>query len=283
MMSGTRPQALTAILRPEPQPSSLFLTRLVPEIRSMIYGYIVGEGNLHIFVYEQNLVTLRCLNPASLGLTGHETCIGMPNTDSPPGINWKYKEVQERTASEEKRHVGALLTVCRTIYLESVDTLYRTHILHFNNMISITTFPRAMIPRHLEALHHVRLFLALHGRGKHMSAYFHNSFSRNWPGWDAASAPGDTPWASVWAAMAELKSLHTLVVTLELKPSPSHRVVKDPDRCREVTIEDETLLLDPTKEVTCNDFLLRVNWPSTGNCLKKYPFRIERYTQDTKT
>ncbi|KAH8649100.1 hypothetical protein BX600DRAFT_110196 [Xylariales sp. PMI_506] len=256
---------------------SLFLQLLLPEIRSIVYEYVFGSRYLHMFVYEQKLVSLPCRNPGMLDSTSHEVCIGMPMSES-PGYGWDPKSVQQKQSNSNHEHhtICALLTVCRTIYKEAVDALYRTHNFHFNNLISITVFPRAMLRQHLDAVHHIRISLALFIDGNQLYAYLNNSFSRTWPGWDETKAPGDTPWQCAWSTIRDMKSLHTLVVTLEV--NPYSRMRKDQHWTASMAADFETLLFQPLKEVTCNDFLLRVNWPLIESSkLQKYPFRIERF------
>ncbi|KAI2777673.1 hypothetical protein F4815DRAFT_282275 [Daldinia loculata] len=271
----TTPQALTTTLKPIPQTDSLFLTALAPEIRIMIYEYVFGCGDLHIFIYEQKLISMLCRNPTATGIDGHESCISMPMSRS-TGMNWNPDTIRERLASPNTRHVSALLAVCCTIYLESVDILYKSHVLHFSNLFSVSVFPRAIIPHHLDMLHHVRLSLALFNRGTMIHVYFNNSFSRSWPGWDEKSLSGDTPWHCAWNAIGELKSLHTLLVTLEVLREDHQR--EEPHWHRSMPSDFETSLFQPMKQVSCGDFLLRVNWPSTGKPLDEYPFRIEHFT-----
>ncbi|KAI8963568.1 hypothetical protein F5Y11DRAFT_346381 [Daldinia sp. FL1419] len=277
LSSTTAPKALTSTLKPVPQTSSLFLTALIPEIRIIIYEYVFECKDLHIFIYEQQLVSMLCKNPTAIGIDGHENCIGMPMSRS-PGMGWNQDAIQERLSPSNKRHVSALLAVCCAIYLESVDILYERYTLHFSNLFSISVFPRAMIPHHLDMLHHVRLSLALFNRGTMIHAYFNNSFSRSWPGWDEGSLSGDTPWDCAWNAIGELTSLHSLLVTIEVLREDHGR--EDPHWHRSMSSDFEASLLQPMKQVKCDNFLLRVNWPSTRSplTLDEYPFQIQRFT-----
>lgn len=133
-------------------------------------------------------------------------------------------------------------------------------------------FPRAIIPHHLDVLQHIKLSLALFKRGDIIHAYFNNAFSRNWQGWDEASAAGDTPWQCTWNAIAELRALHTLSVTLEVSPEDHDALWS-----RSMPADFETLLFQPMRQVVCEDFTVRVNWPCTGNMFEGCPFRLERF------
>jgi hypothetical protein len=147
-------------------------------------------------------------------------------------------------------------------------------------MVSIIVFPRAIIIHHLEYLHHVRLSLALYGNGSNMRVHFNNCFSRKWPGWDDGSVPGDTPWECLWSVIKDFKSLHTLTVTLEASGPHWH---KTPHWARSIAAGAEMLLFNPMKQVTCNDFLLRVNWTPAESILNECPFRIECFTEEAET
>ncbi|KAK9782644.1 hypothetical protein SCAR479_00987 [Seiridium cardinale] len=192
-----------------------------------------------------------------------------------PGFDWDYGAVKARFAPSDVHCSPALLTACRTIYLEAIDVLYWTHNLHFSTMISMSIFPRVMIPHHLELLRHVRLSLSLFVRGNEIHSYLHNSFSQDWPGWDEASAPGDTPWDGAWKAIGELKSLRTLLVTLEV--TPDNKQYRICPWYRSMPKDFETQLFQPLKQITCDDFLVRVNWPHIAQDTPAYPFRLECY------
>ncbi|OTB02096.1 hypothetical protein M426DRAFT_205344 [Hypoxylon sp. CI-4A] len=268
-----KPRGLTPTPDPKSQSDSLFLTMLLPEIRFIIYEYVFGHRNLHIFIYEQKLVSLFCQNPTAAGLDGHEACIGMSMSQIPGTEWWKPEGIRERLMAGVMHHNAALLTTCRTIYHESIDVLYETHVLHFSNLFAISAFPQAFLPHHLHLLRHIRLSLTLFNRNNVIHAYFNNAFSRSWPGWDGSNASGGTPWQCAWSAVGGLKSLQTLLVTLEVmrddhQPGDLHWSRSMPE-------DFETAILEPMKQVVCEDFLLRVNWPSTGNDFREYPFRIE--------
>lgn len=107
--------ALSDFLEPEPQPASLFLSKLPPEIRSQIYDRVFGYRHLHIFIYEQKLVSLVCQHPTAVDPDGHEECIGMSMSRSKRP--WNDDGIRQRPppAAPDKRrqHFSALLTVCR--------------------------------------------------------------------------------------------------------------------------------------------------------------------------
>ncbi|KAK8113486.1 hypothetical protein PG984_014012 [Apiospora sp. TS-2023a] len=284
-----RPRALIDTLEPEPQPASLFLSRLPPEIRSHIYDHVFGYRHLHIFIYEQKLVCLVCQNPTAVDPDDHEECIGMSMSRSK--IPWSDDGIKRRAPSapdKKRQHLSALLAVCRTMYLETVESLYRTHTFHFSNIVSLTVFPREIIPRHRALLHHLRIDLLLLGNASGTShdelyIFLHNSLSQKWTDWDEASSSdagggGDTPWECAWGAVAELTSLHTLVVTIEISTPSTGSSNLD------MAAGLEKWLFEPLAKVTCNDFLLRVNWsappmtPDIDQAEPEYPFRVERFT-----
>ncbi|KAK7967896.1 uncharacterized protein PG986_002173 [Apiospora aurea] len=275
-------------LEPKPQPACLFFRKLPPEIRRQVYEHVFGYGHLHIFIYEQRLVCLLCQNPTAVGPDGHDVCIGMSMSRfKRPWNDDAFKQLPPNPASDKKRqHLSALLTVCRTMYLETVDTLYRSHVFHFSNIISMAVFPREIVPRHRDMLHHLRIDLSLLacGRADELYIFIHNSFSQKWPAWDDDDGAGgdageETPWECAWGAH---RGAHTLIVTIEItRPRGDH---DDTDNWARpgVSASLETSLFEPLTKIVCNDFLLRVNWPVPapieGQWGPDYSFRIERFT-----
>ncbi|KAK7935941.1 hypothetical protein PG985_001436 [Apiospora marii] len=293
------PSALIETLEPQPQPASLFLTKLPPEVRSQIYDCVFGCRHLHIFIYEKKLVCLVCQHPAARDPDEHTECIGMSMSKSKrPWNDDGIKQQRSPLAPDEKRqHLSALLTVCRTMYLETADSLYRTHTFHFSNIVSLLVFPRETIPHHRALLRDLRIDLfLLANRSRDPSTpdklyiFLHNSLGEKWDKWDkeaaAAASGGKTPWECAWAAVAELPSLRTLTVSLEISnPSGEDgRLVR-----QSMSADTERALLGPLARVTCRDYTLRVNWPAPETALDTaeeeegrpkpaYPFRIERFT-----
>lgn len=113
-----RPCALSDILEPAPQPASLFLSKLPTEIRSQIYDRVIGYRHLHIFIYEQKLICLGCLNPEAVDSDGHEECIGMSMSRSkrPWNDDGIKQRISSPTPEKERHHLSALLTVCRIMW-----------------------------------------------------------------------------------------------------------------------------------------------------------------------
>ncbi|KAK8065198.1 hypothetical protein PG997_011945 [Apiospora hydei] len=267
-------------LEPKPQPDSLFFCKLPPEIRHQVYEHVFGYRHLHIFIYQQQLVCLLCQNPTAVDPDGHELCIGMSMSQSKrPWNDDAFKHLPPNPASEKTRqHLSALLTVCRTMYLETVDSLYRSHVFHFSNIISMAVFPREIVPRHRDMLHHLRIDLSLLARGRadELYIFIHNSFSQKWPAWDDDGAGGnageETPWECAWGAIAGLTSLHTLITEGD----------HDDTSRLGVSASLEKSLFEPLTKINCNDFLLRVNWPAPPPTEDQsgpdYSFRIERFT-----
>ncbi|KAK8004628.1 glutamate-cysteine ligase catalytic subunit [Apiospora arundinis] len=300
MMTMGKSRALCDTREPEPQPGSLFLSKLPPEIRHQIYDHVFGHRHLHIFVYERRLVCLACLDPTAVEPEAHEPCIGMSLSGSQrpwsdEGLKQQQQQPQQLAPSSDSsssdglekkdcQGLAALLTVCRTMYFEMADSLYRTHVFHFSNLISMTVFPRQMIPRHCNMVHHVRIDLSLLAHGTEpdgLYCFIHNSFSDKWSEWgeeeDGETAGNDTPWEYAWGAIASLKSLRTLRVTIELTCN------KDLAR-NSIALCLERSIFQPLRKVTAsNDFLLRVNWPAPSateeeeQLESEYPFRIERF------
>lgn len=159
---------------------------------------------------------------------------------------------------------------------------------HFSNIVSLTVFPREIIPRHRAMIHHLRidLFLLASDSTMHGELYIllHNSLSQKWTDWDeeaaAAGGGGDTPWQCAWGAVAELTSLHTLVLTIEIS---APRGNKGYLTRQSMSAGLEKWLFEPLVKVTCNDFLLRVNWSAPSLATEEdqpkpaYPFRIKRF------
>jgi hypothetical protein len=116
----------------------------------------------------------------------------------------------------DSRHTSRLSADAFHRYAEAVDILYRTSNLYFSNFLSICVFPRTVISHHLDNVRHLRLWLTLHWREDGLVANFHNTFGGVWPGWNGGAGEGDTPWECVWAVVASMRSLHTLIVTLQV-------------------------------------------------------------------
>ncbi|KAK8034193.1 hypothetical protein PG993_009188 [Apiospora rasikravindrae] len=285
-----RPYPLSSTLEAKPQPDSLFLSKLPAEIRLQVYEHVFGYRHLHIFIYEQRLVCLLCQNPTATDPGDHEGCIGMSMSKSKrPWNDDAFKQVPSSPASEKKRqHLAALLTVCHTMYLETVDDLYRSHVFHFSNIISMAVFPREIIPHYRDMLHHVRidLFLLTRGSADELYIFIHNSFSQKWPSWEdeaGGNAGDETPWECAWGAIAGLTSLHTLRVTIEVTRPRGDYDDTDDWLHQGMSATFEKSLFEPLTKITCNNFLLRVNWPAPPMTDKSqqepgYPFRIERFT-----
>jgi len=111
-------------VEPRPQPNSPFLTRLPPEIRHEIYEHVFGYENLHIFIYEQKLLSLVCRHPTAVEPDGHEECIGMSLSGckrswTDEGLKKQQQQLLSPPSSfcpgkkKERHHLTALLAVCR--------------------------------------------------------------------------------------------------------------------------------------------------------------------------
>ncbi|ETS77082.1 hypothetical protein PFICI_10956 [Pestalotiopsis fici W106-1] len=260
------------------QTSSLFFTMLLPELRFMIYEHVFGPKHLHMFIHDKKLAGLRCLEPTSTDTSDHEKCIGLPLETNFTMEQEQLDLFRDRQPLSERSPVGALLTACRLIYSEAVDVLYRTSTIHFSNIVSICVFPRTVIPHHLDNVRHVRLSLFLEWRRDGLVTKSHNAFGGVWPGWDGGIGHGDTPWECVWAVVASMRSLHTLVVTIHIL---GFRARRDELSRQGTQLDDfETPLFEPLKQISpCNYFLLRVSWPSSGQQFDEYPFRLERFVE----
>lgn len=248
----------------------------------MIYEHVFGPKHLHMFVHGDKLAGLRCLHPASTDTDDHKECIGVPLESNFTMEQQQLDLFRDREPLSERSPTGALLTVCRLMYSEAIDTLYRTSTLHFSNFVSICVFPRTVIPHHLDNVRHVRLSLALHTSWDGLCANLHDAFGGVWSGWDGGDGVGDTPWECVWAVVASMRSLHTLIVTLQI--NPGHRPGIPWWDKQEDLGDFETPLFKPLRQITfCNYFLLRVNWPSRGQNFDGYPFRLQRFTSQART
>jgi hypothetical protein len=86
---------------------------LLPEIRFMIYEHAYGPKHVHIFVHENKLAGLRCLEPTSIDPDDHEKCIGLPLESNFTMRQEQLDLFHDRGTFSEAGTVGTLLTVCR--------------------------------------------------------------------------------------------------------------------------------------------------------------------------
>ncbi|KAL9030618.1 MAG: hypothetical protein Q9180_006884, partial [Flavoplaca navasiana] len=108
-LPSPRPHSLS-IPPKTPQPASLLLTRLPPEIRQEIYKYVVGGNLIHILRKGKHLAHVRCtranLTDFERGCRPYAACT-------------VYDEIGA-IASTSNGNV-ALLRTCRAVYAEAVE------------------------------------------------------------------------------------------------------------------------------------------------------------------
>ncbi|OQE77751.1 hypothetical protein PENNAL_c0058G04882 [Penicillium nalgiovense] len=170
-----------------PQSQSQLLTRLSPELRLMIWGFVLADQRIHIIQCNKRLghVNSTC-----------EICHGT-------GISQPAKEADLARWSKVKL-LGLALT-CRQIYHESIPMLYTHPTLEFSNPWSLPYLLPTIRPEHRDRIRAIELRW---------------SFPGHWlPSKDSVRAvyvsAGRTQWIETCRAVSQLRSLRSFVLVLE--------------------------------------------------------------------
>ncbi|CAI7620150.1 unnamed protein product [Penicillium crustosum] len=193
---------------PSPQLQSRLLTRLSPELRLMIWEFVLADQRIHIIqCSKQRLGHVVCpcaLEPRSSLPKRHtrqnsnlcEICHGT-------GISQPAKEADLLRWNKVKL-LGLALT-CRQIYHESIPLLYTLPTLEFSNPWTLPYFLPTIPPSHRDRIRTIELRW---------------SFPGHWlPSKDSVRAvyvsAGRTQWTETCRAVSQLKSLRSFVLVLE--------------------------------------------------------------------
>ncbi|KAJ5615652.1 hypothetical protein N7537_000766 [Penicillium hordei] len=195
---------------PSPQPQSRLLTRLSPELRLMIWEFVLADQRIHIIqCNKQRLGHVVCpcaLVPGSSSPKRHtrhtqnshlcEICHGT-------GISQPAKEADLLRWNKVKL-LGLALT-CRQIYHESIPLLYTLPTLEFSNPWTLPYFLPTIPPSHRDRIRTIELRW---------------SFPGHWlPSKDSVRAvyvsAGRPQWTETCRAVSQLRSLRSFVLVLE--------------------------------------------------------------------
>ncbi|KAJ5184847.1 hypothetical protein N7491_007284 [Penicillium cf. griseofulvum] len=185
------------------QPQSQLLTRLSPELRLMIWGYVLANQRIHIIQCKQRLGHVVC--PCALSNSQRHTCQNNSFCEicHGNGISQPAKEAN-LTRWNKVKLLGLALT-CRQIYHESIPLLYTLPTLEFSNPWTLPYFLPTIPPEHQQRIRAIELRW---------------SFPGHWlPSKDSVRAvyvsAGQTQWTETCRAVSQLESLRSFVLVLE--------------------------------------------------------------------
>ncbi|KAJ5208375.1 hypothetical protein N7449_002754 [Penicillium cf. viridicatum] len=197
---------------PSPQLQSRLLTRLSPELRLMIWEFVLADQRIHIIqCSKQRLGHVVCpcaLVPRSSPSPKRHTRHTRQNSNSceichGTGISQPAKEADLLRWNKVKL-LGLALT-CRQIYYESIPLLYTLPTLEFSNPWTLPYLLPTIPPSHRDRIRSIELRW---------------SFPGHWlPSKDSVRAvyvsAGRTQWTETCRAVSQLRSLRSFVLVLE--------------------------------------------------------------------
>ncbi|KAJ5811844.1 hypothetical protein N7474_008145 [Penicillium riverlandense] len=196
------------------QGSSNLLQRLPPEIRQMIWGYVFGDGAVHLVQLKGKIRHVRCEH-ATPSITQHRHCC--PRTparwreysgrESGHSDGLLYPHTHEQLPSSLSDSGAALLRTCRAIYAEAADQLYANAVFDVDDLHTFVAFARAVGPRRLRSIRRLTVqwtpvWKPLAGQCHARSIYAHTH--------------SDALWMQFWARVASLPNLRELRLSLDL-------------------------------------------------------------------
>ncbi|KAJ5385086.1 hypothetical protein N7517_002997 [Penicillium concentricum] len=201
LKTGNKPPSLLHVqaIAFSSQLQSRLLTRLSPELRLMIWGFVLANQRIHIIqCSRQRLGHVLC--PCALESKRHkhkcEICHGT-------GISQPAKEADLLRWNKVKL-LGLALT-CRQIYHESIPLLYTLPTLEFSNPWTLPYLLPTIPPEHRDRIRAIELRW---------------SFPGHWlPSKDSVRAvyvsAGRAQWTETCRAVSQLGSLRSFVLVLE--------------------------------------------------------------------
>lgn len=190
------------------------LQRLPPEIRQMIWGYVFGDGAVHLVQLKGKIRHVRC-HEMTPSLTQHRHCCPLTPArwrvydGRVPGHSDRllYPHTHDKLPHHLSDSGAALLRTCRAIYAESADLLYRNSTFDVDDLHTFIAFTRTLTPHRLRAIRRLTLqwmpvWQPLSGQDHPASIYAHTH--------------SDALWTQFWAAVAALPALRELRLSLDL-------------------------------------------------------------------
>lgn len=208
------------------QKKSLLLTKLPPEIRNLIYAYILGDRVIHII---PSLVPSRT-KPAKvtpeqpflsrldyefcrhadqhdglLGISPHSTCAiwithdGELYFNAPKAVVQSVDELETRYLRWwcRKDRALSMLKTCRQIYTEAIYILYATNTFDFRSINTFAQFPSTILPKRLNTIR------TLHIRVKPTNSHIENPFLTS------------SHALKAWRALKQFRGLTSVVLLVE--------------------------------------------------------------------
>ncbi|KAJ5684755.1 uncharacterized protein N7477_001100 [Penicillium maclennaniae] len=202
---------------PPPNPQSQSpLSRLPPEIRSMIWSYVFPPATLHLVTIKNKLRHIRCQAPnLPSELTHHRHCC--PTTPARwrvydgrvPGHSDRllYPHTHEQLPDLVSDGNVALLRTCRAIYAETADVLYRNSTIDVDDLYTFIAFCESIPLRARNAIRRLTVqwmpvWEPLAGLDHKGSIYAHTH--------------SDALWTAFWARVAGLDGLKELGLSVDL-------------------------------------------------------------------
>ncbi|KAJ5587884.1 uncharacterized protein N7459_003649 [Penicillium hispanicum] len=196
------------------QDNCSLLTRLPPEIRQMIWGYVFGADTLHLVQVKDKIRHVRCTHPAP-SLTHHRHCCPLTPArwrvydGRVPGHSDRllYPHTHERLPENLSNAGAALLRTCRAIHAEAADLLYRAATFDVDDLYTFIAFASAVGPARLRAIRRLTvqwmpIWQPLTGQDHKGSIYAHTH--------------SDALWTQFWACVAVLPALRELRLSIDL-------------------------------------------------------------------
>ena len=122
------------------QPQARLFSKLPPEIRQSIFGYVVAGNTLHITRMPLRLGHVTCFEPWNTDRSFHK-CWGMEVLGST-----LYHGPFDKNRCNDLDGLLNLLKTCRRIYSETIDLLYTGNTFDTNTPVCMTLFFDAVLP-----------------------------------------------------------------------------------------------------------------------------------------
>lgn len=204
--------------------STPLLTKLPPEIRSMIWSYVFGSSTLHLVQIKDKIKHVRCASSpghassstaTSTDLTHHRHCC--PLTPARwriydgriPGHTDRllYPHTHELLPNNLSDSNVALLSTCKQIYAETQTLLYKNNTIDVDDLSTFLSFSSSLSPRALHSISSLTIqwtpiWTPLSGAEHTGSIYAHTH--------------SDVLWLSFWRVVSSMRGLRKLKLSIDL-------------------------------------------------------------------
>ncbi|KAL2004020.1 hypothetical protein VTN02DRAFT_818 [Thermoascus thermophilus] len=197
-----------------PQSDCLFLHKLPPEIRLIIYNYVFGDGAVHLVQLKGKIRHVRCRHTSSSIDRNRHCC---------PVTPARWRVYDGRVAGHSDRMLYphthqllpevlsnsslSLLRTCRAIYAEAADIPYSSLVFDVDDLHTFIAFSSMICPERLRAIKRltvqwmpVRQPMAGEEHWSSIYSYTHN----------------DRLWALFWMRVQALPGLQELRLSLDI-------------------------------------------------------------------